>query len=884
MNNKKLIKTLILGGSIATGFALNSTSVMAEELDEVVVNTNVSDSNGDQEEVNKVINGYNEHLQSLNDDADTLEGYEVAEKSYLEETQNYINNNWMTVEKANQIKSSSRTVEWRADETNHFAKYAEDAIKRGEADAENSFYEQAENNGLDEYTNECRDTEDIQEKAEIIDKSIEASNANCKAYVEAHADKLDAYNAIIDEVNKAEAAVEEAEKDLKWVEENYLMEQAAGEVDYRIVEDKNNLEKELENRKEELAVLKANEDYSVIGPEKRKNKDFVEAAEIYKNLMPIKSEAEIVAARVKAAHEKTVAYAFETKNLLNAFIATNVSTNDSSINRMMGSIVEIESGASDIEQNYNQVKELVDGDALTDEAAVSKIDNVSAALTRVQNATDSLQKGYNNVVVRTNNAKVDFENTAEVYGLVEYATKCQDTTNSLEKIGAIDNTIEAADKAHETFIADNADVVYVILDNQKRISALEAQIIEWEEEVAFLENRINSYYGGDYYAYLEYGPYIDDYEAIRDERKEMLAASRAEIVSLKSVDRYDLVTTEKANYESFINAAKVYSNTVAVMAEADVVYERGQNGFTKAVSLSTQLTDLIMEYDTGNIGDVSVEEKVIDLEIKNAQRNLVRAEIAFKSADDEFNLFAVESADARAEYDKLMKAKAEDPANEYIAKGKEYVARLNVIIDKFYEELAKGDFESEEYLKALEDFDAIDGENYRDRTNGAIEEWKHDLDSYDMTSYFAGYTAAAEKYDSLKEKRDEAAKIMADAQKKLDDLNAKKAQLGNAATENDTPVVNPETPAEETALSEDVYTVFNNVKAIVMENPELLQKVYALYNNEKAVDAAKYAYNYVVANADINTINYYAKQIAGMNITPEVVNTYLDMFTNWINK
>ena len=69
-----------------------------------------------------------------------------------------------------------------------------------------------------------------------------------------------------------------------------------------------------------------------------------------------------------------------------------------------------------------------------------------------------------------------------------------------------------------------------------------------------------------------------------------------------------------------------------------------------------------------------------------------------------------------------------------------------------------------------------------------------------------------------------------------------------------------------------------------MENPELLQKVYALYNNEKAVDAAKYAYNYVVANADINTINYYAKQIAGMNITPEVVNTYLDMFTNWINK
>ena len=128
------------------------------------------------------------------------------------------------------------------------------------------------------------------------------------------------------------------------------------------------------------------------------------------------------------------------------------------------------------------------------------------------------------------------------------------------------------------------------------------------------------------------------------------------------------------------------------------------------------------------------------------------------------------------------------------------------------------------------------------------------------------YTPTIEHYNELKAKRDEAAQTLADAQKKLDNLNAKKAALEN--------------PAEETVLSEDVYTVFNTAKAVVMEHPELLQRVYDYYHIEEVTEED--VFDYIVSKLDVETINYYAKELSSMEITPEVINTYMDMFFDWI--
>ena len=933
MNDKKLIKALIVGGSIATGVALNSTGVMAAELDEANADINVAD-NGEQEVVNETI-------QDMNDACDVIEGDVVAAESYLEQAHDYINNDWMTDAAAKEITDGSNSVERQARDKNQEIQREYENVSAEETAAEEEFNKQAANSGLDELAADCKDAEDIQKKVEVINKAVETSNNDFKNFTDAHTSDLDSYNSVVHEVNEAEAAYAEAEEAFKDADDEYAWiiedprtisaRQVVAETedgpapyskykeelenggdpsalwyDYAFYWDedvreaitwldsvneatskRNNAEKEVAARREKLEGLKANEGYGVIAPEKKKNDDFVAAANKYKDAVIVKAEAAVIAARAQAAYEKVAAVAEETNNLVNAYTATNTAANNETINNMMNDIVGVEAGANTVEQNYNQTKELVDGNTLTAEVAVQKIDNVSAALSSAQTAADELQEKYDGVVAATDSAKAEFENAAANNGLTDYATKCKDTANTLEKIGVINSAIEAADKNHATFVSEHADDV-VDDETYEEIRYREIYIAELEEQISTLEWVIRMH-REEY----ERAPWENrnNPEMIADEENQKLycinelEATKAELEALKGAS-YEVVTAEQANYDSFIAAANTYKEAIAVKSQADVVYERGQNGLAKAVSFSTQLTELITAYDEAQAGVVSDDAKELAAEIADAQRDVLRAEAAYNTADEEFNAFAAETEAARAEYDRLAAEKAVDPVNEEIAKEWAFIAEENEFLARYNEVMMNYEYDSDEYQQITEEYynHGEFGPEYAiAKAQQRIDEYEtHLVLAYDYPMSLV--SGEVERYNDLKATRDAAAQTLADAQKKLDELNAKKAELGNAATENDTPVVNPETPAEETALSQDVYTVFNNVKAIVMENPELLQKVYALYNNEKAVDAAKYAYNYVVANVDISTINAYAKQIAGMNITPEVVNTYLDMFTNWINK
>jgi hypothetical protein len=89
---------------------------------------------------------------------------------------------------------------------------------------------------------------------------------------------------------------------------------------------------------------------------------------------------------------------------------------------------------------------------------------------------------------------------------------------------------------------------------------------------------------------------------------------------------------------------------------------------------------------------------------------------------------------------------------------------------------------------------------------------------------------------------------------------------------------------EETVLSDKVYTVFEAVKKVVIENPELLEKLYSYYDADDDVDIAQDVFNYIVNKLGVETVNYYAEELSSVEITPEVVNTYHDMFMDWINQ
>ena len=261
-------------------------------------------------------------------------------------------------------------------------------------------------------------------------------------------------------------------------------------------------------------------------------------------------------------------------------------------------------------------------------------------------------------------------------------------------------------------------------------------------------------------------------------------------------------------------------------------------------------------------GELSDAAKELEAEIANAQRDVISAEAAYKAADEEFNAYAAESSWYRRQYDRVIK-KAEELGygeDEYykarVADEQDFIDRYNKIC------------EMDHYWDTPE-FEEIMAELY-DRHNIYEIEYAYNSLQPDYAAWqvddWKGYY---DHYNWLKDKRDEAAQTLADAQKKLDDLNAKNDEL-----------VIPETPAEETVLSEDVYTVFNTAYAILIENPELLQKVYDYYHIEEVTEED--VFDYIVSKLDVETINYYAKELSSLEITPEVINTYMDMFFDWI--
>ena len=1006
---------LIVGGSIAIGLALNSKGVMAAELHEASTDFNVAEDN-EENIVTQVLENMRECCESVEEDV-------VEAERYLEEAHDYINCGWMTADIAEEIKSESNSLAVKSSRNNYMVQDEYYQMQEGEAYTETEYYEQASNCSLDEFAKETQEAEDVQKKVEVINRAIDESKA------------------------------------------------------------------------------------------KEKNDDFVAAANNYKNIVVAKAPAQDLASRSQAAYEKVVAVTTETINLINAHIATNTATHSTTINNMMRDIVGIEAGANTAEQNYKQAKELVDCTTLTADEEVQKIDNVSAALSKSQTAADRLQKKYDGVVAATDSAKLEFEKAAGNNGLTDYVTKCQETANSLEKIGVINNAMEAAGRNHATFVSEHADVA-INDDTYNRIRELDGKIEYLEGERRLTEWNIGFYrekLESEPLAYQKNARMIEKFQNDKNGYIDQIEEAMAELESYK-VDSYEFIVAETTNYHSFIAAANSYKDAIAVKSQADVVYERGQNGLAKAVLFSTQLTELIAAYDEAKAGAVSDDAKELDVEIANVEREILQAESAYKTADEKFNAFAAASEADREKYDMLAKSMAADPI-------KEKITQEQALIAEALEFMKRYEWDSPEYKQVMEEYKAKGGdyECLEDVITGASQR----INDNRMTLFkvygepMSPISWEVDYYNELKAARDAAAQTLADNQKKLDDLNIKKAELDAATaegylntakeyignnmlteksyteildgskavydqakekndaiqaeyttavaeeaaakeeyekqlndsnlekitaeinkieadyvaaksflSENENPEYkqdnfkaeenrileewnqaiadlqkqyeagemgeeeysmcyagvsddygmqlsglheyfdeyweekvqdaantvnkyesllaskaaeeeklepaknkyeekaavaaqmqpiaarvqeaydrtatayteiinllnpqaeneNPETPAEETALSQDVYTVFNKVKTIVMENPEILQKVYALYNNEKAVETVKYAYNYVVANVDISTINHYAKQLAGMDITPEFVNKYLDMFTNWINK
>ena len=198
VKRSRVIRALVLGGTIATGFALNSTSAFAAEVDEEpqdnAEQVDETQSSADLLEVaqdntvpeyEESLQAQDESIQKMEDATEVVEGDLVAEEGYLEEANNAIEAEEMTFERADELLENGEAVLNQAEEKNKIVEeeYAKVEEETNEVGAD--FRGQATEFGFEDLAEKVDSAESIQEMIDLIDKSKETCVSEYAREVEA---------------------------------------------------------------------------------------------------------------------------------------------------------------------------------------------------------------------------------------------------------------------------------------------------------------------------------------------------------------------------------------------------------------------------------------------------------------------------------------------------------------------------------------------------------------------------------------------------------------------------------------------------------------------------------------------------------------------------
>ena len=863
MNNKekKLVKALIVGGSIATGITLNSTSAMAAEVEDVDADLqeNQQDDVMSEKELRQTI-------QDMEDATEVIEGDATAEEAYLDRAHEVINNDWITEEVSEEILTGSSDIMEQAQAKNDVVKNAYEVIATENEEAKAEFNKQAENNGLAEYAAECEEAEDAQQKVEIIDKTVEIANSEYADFINEHSEELDAYNSVIDDIRATENSLAEKEPEYQKVEAEYadidsehIEEMRAdldahgyqeyraknAELDQRMQElgdlydqyyaEYKNLEEsfsfndryfELEDMlrdvsgeisdisnqqsdlhwdmfgwddtvylmdyeyfvnhydelgvsrnelggqvteiREKLDTLKSNEGYQVISPVKEANEGLNKAASGYRRTVLAEAEAAVVADRAAKVFKQAATSYEEVKNLIYAYDSTNTARNNATVSEMMSDVAGIEAGTNTVEQTLDNAKNLVATDDMNPQLAKEQTDKVAATVEQIQEKNAAVIANYNQIAADTAKAEAEFAEAADKAGLADYATRCADTENGVNKVTIVSDAIVAANKNHDTFVTEHAT-------DLETYNALVGEIEDLEYNVNSTEYRYNyaaenkyiadcnksryEYYNGEEYAnkIKEYQNQIDAFSAEKDkleaELNELVAEdnyneryfSLAGLLSEVEEDIWRIqreMQDEQEQAAWFLESANAenIANDV-IQAEADMAELEqeiaGYNARIAEINSSVVYTLVTSERDNyenfisaannyKEILPVQVEAEVVLKRTENAVERAVAAQTEFNSLIDIYNVVPSDYQDLLGKISETEKkiADAEIKSQETEATYTAYYEEHKDVIDEYYA-LKEAKENSAEYAEIATINEKIEV------ANRYIEELKEELHQYD---------------------------------------------------------------------------------------------------------------------------------------------------------
>ena len=168
MNKRNaFLRALVLGGTIVTGFAMNSTDVYAaEEEPESQVDSKQGETENDQfQDVGS--------LQKMEDAFEVIEGDVIAEHGYLDEASEFIERKEMTEDQAAELSKNGKEVLDQAEEKKNdvIAEY-EKVVAKTQTNKE-KFVESAQKVDHIDYAQQCAEADTLEEKIDIIDASKE---------------------------------------------------------------------------------------------------------------------------------------------------------------------------------------------------------------------------------------------------------------------------------------------------------------------------------------------------------------------------------------------------------------------------------------------------------------------------------------------------------------------------------------------------------------------------------------------------------------------------------------------------------------------------------------------------------------------------------------
>ncbi|SFO25640.1 hypothetical protein SAMN04487831_11462 [Pseudobutyrivibrio sp. UC1225] len=214
---RMVLRALVLGGTIATGFIVNSTNSMAAEIETPDAESAIAEVHDDnQEEQNK-----SESIRSMEDAVGVIEGDAVAEEGYLTKAQESINNNDMTAETAEEVMNGGTAVMEQAKEKKKTVDSIYHDVTAETDEAKSEFSDAAKDYDLAENVNKVESADNDQEKIDIVNDTFEQAEQKHEEFADEHGVESEEYTDVENEITDWSVTVEEAKAEYDKLAEYY---------------------------------------------------------------------------------------------------------------------------------------------------------------------------------------------------------------------------------------------------------------------------------------------------------------------------------------------------------------------------------------------------------------------------------------------------------------------------------------------------------------------------------------------------------------------------------------------------------------------------------------------------------------------------------------